>query len=63
MKKKSKKEESSNVREEMICYQHRVDRDGVTRMVTQEVLDNECITLAESKKRIIEKVHNHYCNS
>ena len=63
MKKKNKKEESSNVREEMIGYQHRVDRDGVTRMVTQEVLDNECISLAESKRKIIEKVHNHYSNS
>ncbi|SHF39155.1 hypothetical protein SAMN05444349_11821 [Bacteroides faecichinchillae] len=29
-------------------------------MITQEELDNECITLEASKKIILEKVHKHF---
>lgn len=61
MKKKNKSEEEVLMaREEMACYQRRAVRDGVTRFVSQSTLEEECLSLAESKKRMVEKVHNHF---
>ena len=60
MKKKNKSEEAPIVREEMTSYQHRTDKIGVTRMISQTVLDEECMTITESKGRILEKIHNQF---
>lgn len=29
-------------------------------VISQKTLDDECMSLEESKKRIIEKIHNHF---
>lgn len=63
MKKKNKSDEKISVaREEAAYYQHRSDKVGVTRMISQKTLDEECMTLAESKDLLLKKVHNHFRN-
>lgn len=50
MKKKNKSdEEISAVREEAVYYQCRGNKEGIVRMISQKTLDEECMTLAESK--------------
>ncbi|MBQ4161565.1 MAG: hypothetical protein IJD84_01535 [Parabacteroides sp.] len=51
------------IEEPSVMYQRRSFDNGVTRLITQAELDAECFTLAESKKRLIEKIYNHYHKS
>lgn len=63
MKKKNKSdEEISAVREEAVYYQCRGNKEGIVRMISQKTLDEECMTLAESRELILKKVHNHFRN-
>lgn len=39
---------------------HRRDAEEASRMITQKILDEECITLSESRNRIFEMVHNYF---
>ncbi|TRX46771.1 hypothetical protein FNW54_04790 [Bacteroides sp. HF-5092] len=39
---------------------HRRDTEKVSQMMTQKMLDEECITLSESRSRILKKVHNYF---
>lgn len=51
------------VNEPVIAYQHQTDRKSAITMITQDELDETCISLEESKKRIIEKIHYHFIES
>lgn len=44
------------VKEEQVSYQ-------VTKTISQKELDAECITLEESKRRILKKIHDHFHRS
>ena len=62
-KKNYKKVQTNNensVEEPVIIYQCHLSETGVTQIVTQAELDTECLTLQESKKRMIEKIHRHF---
>lgn len=40
---------------------HRRDTEKASQMITQKMLDEECITLLESRSRILKKkVHNYF---
>jgi hypothetical protein len=58
----SSKEQEMVVREEMTCYQRRINESGITRIMMQQTLNEECITLIESKEQVLEKVKNHFRN-
>lgn len=63
MKNKNRTEEFPTIaREELAYYQRSANSEGVTRMVSQKTLDEECMSLEESKKRMMEKIHNHFRN-
>lgn len=63
MKNKNKTEEFPTIaRDEMVYYQRSANSDGGTRMISQKTIDEECISLEESKKRMTEKIHNHFRN-
>lgn len=48
------------VNEPIITYQHQENKMEALSMITQEELDATCITLEESKRRIVERIHRHF---
>lgn len=59
-----KQEEKSLVVQESECvYQKKTSTDGITRFITQEALDKECLTLENSKELILRKVEQHFHRS
>lgn len=55
--------EQCMVNESAVAYQRRNIDMGITRMTTKEELDAECLSLEESKTKLIEKVHCHFHHS
>ena len=51
------------VNETIMTYQRQTDRVSAISMITQDELDAACISLEESKKRIIERIHRRFIES
>lgn len=63
MKKENKPDKVKSIaREEVVYYQRRIDKGGVTHTISQKTLNEECMTVAESKELLLKKIHNHFHN-
>lgn len=54
-----KENEQSLVKEEGISYQHQ-NLSDVRQYVSKEELERDCLTLEESRARLLEKIHRHF---
>lgn len=65
MENKYKKTEDNKelwVNEPTIAYQPTTSTEGVTRIMTQKELDLECLTIEESKNRVLNRINRHFHN-
>lgn len=56
-------EESTNlnqVGEPLVAYHQSTSPIKGSQIMTQEEIDAECLSLEESKRRILDKVHHYY---
>lgn len=58
-----KKQESQAVKESLCEYQSKLVPEGITRLITQDKLDKECMTIEKSKALILEKVYSYFHHS
>lgn len=47
-------------KEPIMMYQRNLSDNGVTRMISKAALQQECLSLEESKNKILDKVHRHF---
>lgn len=65
MKKKyrPKEGEPQTAKDSLCKYQKKLIPDGITRFITQDELDRECMTVEQSKALLLEKVNSYFHHS